>query len=707
MMLSPVPGRVQLRACKIHRIQHLLNSTHRTGIAARYQRSLTTSSPLRPTTSSPLNASMAPPFFRRIFSHGRKSRSTESEPQPEPASSPRPTMPDCTSDDTKVDNGLHQNSQREREATEASSQTAIFDREAEVAEPMFFLKANFPEDDGFRYTFPPFRRGTSYTRKEGGEEVVVTIPERHISIIQASRFSNSQIRVNGIKQNGTACLVVATSEALSEGAVDAVKQFLLGYFALLQDLEHDVEGCMGVVFVGGKIGIYEYSSTKGLHSPPEQVVRATMEKYHQMHETFGFSPPRDLLPESQSMPRYWQPEGEREREATEANPKTKVFDPKINDSGTGLGLQSPSIYLMANMPEDDGFVHTYPPTTRDIRYTKREGGEEVTVTIPRDRTSLCLATKTGQSTPACIGLAAVLPAEEDLSENAVDAIKQALLEYILLQDPVVTYCIAVVFIGGRTGTYWYVREEGLHLSDFPEHIAESGMKTDQYLRLQLGFPPRYLLRDSRSEPQPEHALSPRREANNPASSQYLRDMPLRIPLAIFQTLWPKERGFGHVDLGYLERDIHYIERNEVGEEVSVTIPWKDTRLYVAVNLNLTVPQAMCVVLYAMPPAVTSSGGPNNAETPWGRGISDVAMGAVMYELEAVIKQFLDAGYNGGHRWDEIYVDGCVVLSIMGLRMVSGHYYTKKGFVWFQTAPVVTEEHGLAQALDPAHYNRVL
>ncbi|KAK4095985.1 hypothetical protein N658DRAFT_511602 [Parathielavia hyrcaniae] len=213
--------------------------------------------------------------------------------------------------------------------------------------------------------------------------------------------------------------------------------------------------------------------------------------------------------------------------------------------------------------------------------------------------------KSGHSAPASFALAAVLPAEEDLSENAVDAIKQALLEYILRHDYVVPYCIAVVFIGGRTGTYWYVRKEGFHLSGFPEDTAVDRMQADQ------------------------------REENDPASSHHLRDMPLRIPLALFQALWPKERGYEHVDLGYnyLERDIHYIERHEGGEEVSVTIPWKDTRLYLVKSLNLTVPQAMCVVLYALPPAVASSGGPNNAETPWGRGISDVAMGAVMHELD--------------------------------------------------------------------------
>lgn len=31
--------------------------------------------------------------------------------------------------------------------------------------------------------------------------------------------------------------------------------------------------------------------------------------------------------------------------------------------------------------------------------------------------------------------------------------------------------------------------------------------------------------------------------------------------------------------GYLERDIHYTEPKEGGEEVVVTIPWENTHLY--------------------------------------------------------------------------------------------------------------------------------
>ncbi|KAK4095984.1 hypothetical protein N658DRAFT_66348 [Parathielavia hyrcaniae] len=62
---------------------------------------------------------------------------------------PAPTMPDCTPDDTKLDDALHQSSQREREVAETSPQTTVDDPDSELGEPVFFLIATFPQDDDF------------------------------------------------------------------------------------------------------------------------------------------------------------------------------------------------------------------------------------------------------------------------------------------------------------------------------------------------------------------------------------------------------------------------------------------------------------------------------------------------------------------------------------------------------------------------------
>jgi hypothetical protein len=147
---------------------------------------------------------------------------------------------------------------------------------------------------------------------------------------------------------------------------------------------------------------------------------------------------------------------------------------------------------------------------------------------------------------------------------------------------------------------------------------------------------------------------------------------LEIPLAGFQSAFPKEDGFEHDDGGPLARDLHYTEVTDGGEKVAVMIPWDNTRIYVVTNPNAggrITTFALCV----LPPAPVASSKPENAEAPcWGRGISDATMTAVSRELEEVIRQVQGPGYDGIPSAGRL-LESCVTLVVVGLEMKVGSY----------------------------------
>ncbi|KAK3897876.1 hypothetical protein C8A05DRAFT_38543 [Staphylotrichum tortipilum] len=301
------------------------------------------------------------------------------------------------------------------------------------------------------------------------------------------------------------------------------------------------------------------------------------------------------------------------------------------------------------------------------------------------------------------------------SDAAFGAVEQGLLETIgkllsgdLERRPVPDWwlegCLAVVCVGGKPRLYEYSKAKGLC-----EPQADTGwilLKADEELRRRHGFPLQPVLRnavpeslsEAQSEPPREYADCPERAgwsdpfpgvatpdefalsfyeqrfsktAEHDLPSLYnLREMAMKIPLSYFQGRWPKEDG-GR------------------GEEVTVTIPWENTYVYVALDKNRA--HIRCIALYAMPPAPSSE--PKNAETAaWGRDISGVAMDAVARELQ----EFVDK--SGKH------LDARLLLVFMGLEFGVGvHDSRKGGFSWSVRGPAVPDGYGLAAASDPSNY----
>lgn len=336
----------------------------------------------------------------------------------------------------------------------------------------------------------------------------------------------------------------------------------------------------------------------------------------------------------------------------------------------------------------------------------------------------------------------------NITDAAFDAAEQALLGITKqLQNPDVEGsnpvpdewlegCLAMVCVGSKTRVYEYSKAEGLCDSQ-----ADTGwmlLKADEELRRKSELPPRPLLQDaeslskstnfeSKTQPEAEHTDSPKREtmsdpfpgvatpaefalsyytheiaktANDPFSYSSLRKRALEIPLAFFQGLWPKEDGFSHEVVGFLERDIHYTELKEGGEEVAVTIPWENTQCYLIFAKTGTT-WIRCIALYALPPAVAYSE-PKHADSPWGRGISGFAMSAVAQELQEVVTKFKDSGYNGSLPVGE-YLDRCQMVVFVGLEMAIGSYSSEEGFQWSARSAVVADGYGLAAASDPSNY----
>jgi hypothetical protein len=97
----------------------------------------------------------------------------------------------------------------------------------------------------------------------------------------------------------------------------------------------------------------------------------------------------------------------------------------------------------------------------------------------------------------------------------------------------------------------------------------------------------------------------------PPEDTKLRKRALEIPLALFQSCFPKEDGFDHHDAGPLERDVHYTELTDGGEGVTVTTPWENTRMYMAIDKNRA--RIIGFALYVLPPVAVASSEPKNAE----------------------------------------------------------------------------------------------
>jgi hypothetical protein len=358
----------------------------------------------------------------------------------------------------------------------------------------------------------------------------------------------------------------------------------------------------------------------------------------------------------------------------------------------------------------------------------------------------------------CIALSMMPPAfasgeteNAGISDAAFDAVEQALLELLKkLQDPDfegskpvpdwwLEGCLAMVCVGGKPRVYEYSKAKGLCVPQ-----ADTGwmlLKADEELRMQNGVPLQPVLRDaaslskstnsqSKAASEPERTDSLERKvfvdgfpgvatpeefyrsylehlttkaAANDATSLYnLRKRALEIPLAGFQSSFPKEDGFEHDDAGPLARDLHYTELTDGGEKVAVMIPWDNTRIYVVTDLKPG-GRITTFALYVLPPAPVASSKPENAEAPcWGRGISDATMTAVSRELEEVIRQVQGPGYNGIQSAGQL-LEGCIALVIVGLESRVGVYTEEEGVRWSTRGPVVGPGYGLAAASKLSHW----
>jgi hypothetical protein len=339
----------------------------------------------------------------------------------------------------------------------------------------------------------------------------------------------------------------------------------------------------------------------------------------------------------------------------------------------------------------------------------------------------------------------------DTSDAAFLAAKQALLDmFKKLQNPNfegskpvpdewLEGCLSMVCVGNRIGIYEYSKTEGLC-----EPQANKGwmlLKLDEEIRRKSGLPPQPLLRDAESLSKSTNSQSnahfipgridfegnrelfadgfpgvaTREEflqnyfehqnaktADHHTSLYSLRKRALELPLAAFQSAFPKEDGFHHQFVGPLKRDLHYTELTDGGEKVAVKIPWDNTGIYFVMDNRKPGGGVKAFALCALPPASVASSEANNAETAWGRGISDATMMAVSQELEHVIKQFQGPGYGVIPPATGIQ-ENCLALAVVGLEMRVGSYSEEVGVRWFVRGPVVEDGYGLAAASDPSHW----
>ena len=352
------------------------------------------------------------------------------------------------------------------------------------------------------------------------------------------------------------------------------------------------------------------------------------------------------------------------------------------------------------------------------------------------------------------------PHELGITEAAFDAAGEAML-YTLkrLQNPDfegskpvpdewLEGCLAMVCVGGVPRVYEYRKAKGL--CDPQANTGWMLLMMDEELRRQHGLPLRPLLRDaeslskstksqfeaqseaqsgaqSKAQPESERTNSPEREvfsdpfpgvatpeefllsyfehqiaktANDATSFYSLRKRALEIPLALFQSDFPKEEGFEHTGAGPLVRDLYYTEVTEGGENLAARIPWDNTSIYVVSDRTVG-GRITAFALYVLPPAPVVGSEHRNAETPWGRGISDATMSAASQELEEVIEQFQGPGYDGTP--PAPFLESCLTLVFVGLEMRVGLYSKGEGVRWFSRGPVVADGYGLAAASDPSRW----
>jgi hypothetical protein len=237
-------------------------------------------SPPRPTTPA-LGTSKIALSLGRILDEGRKSSSTtsQSEPQPGPEHTDSPfrlILPADLSPDDK----------------------------RRISPTMGMIRANFPEEDGFYYTWEPLARDITYTEIQDGKEVEVTIPRDRTQFWQAARPRAVQggpprPRVNGVKQDGVVCAVLTVlppapvgselgNDAMfplsvpqkleSDASIDAIAQAVLEEMKRIQDvgwpadgvmpLGSWLDGCLTLMFMESAMMAYEYSKEKGLYDLP-------------------------------------------------------------------------------------------------------------------------------------------------------------------------------------------------------------------------------------------------------------------------------------------------------------------------------------------------------------------------------------------------------------------------------------------------------
>jgi hypothetical protein len=166
-------------------------------------------------------------------------------------------------------------------------------REAALQPPLWWLHANFPQEDGFVYcTLGPLPRDIQYIDKNDSNKTV-TIPQDDTCLYLVGRGGDRTARVDGKKQGGVVCVALRAMPpagvgegetagmpfargTLGTAAMDAAEGALLGFIRTMQDegyqgqrpLGDGVEGCLAVVFMGVDMLVYEYSKERGFFDPP-------------------------------------------------------------------------------------------------------------------------------------------------------------------------------------------------------------------------------------------------------------------------------------------------------------------------------------------------------------------------------------------------------------------------------------------------------
>lgn len=239
-------------------------------------------------------------FLCSWFGGGRKSKSAaskspSSKPQPAPSNSNAPTQmisPDPFPDDATFEAvRQHVLASTAKHRDDPVYQAMM--REAALQAPIMWLQANFPVDDGYVYcTVGPLPQDIHYTDKTDNDKAGI-IPQDDTCIYLVGRGGDRTARVGGKKQGGFVCVTMCVLPPAGVGepetagtpfargtlgtpAMDAAEKALLGFIREMQDVGHQgsmplgdrVNGCLGVVFMGVDMLIYEYSKEKGFFDPP-------------------------------------------------------------------------------------------------------------------------------------------------------------------------------------------------------------------------------------------------------------------------------------------------------------------------------------------------------------------------------------------------------------------------------------------------------